>query len=312
MTIGLIILVIVIVTLSGAILLAVRSAGKNAEAQAPDPDPIPTRPQPMVVDFHVKGDTASVHYGVPLGDGEAGTHLTDLLAASAIEFVRTKVREGLPLDGVSKVAVLATRGDEAELLTTVTLPSAGQLPDPSPLVTMGPDAADPIAAVQAVAADPSVASAVQRTDSLPPVAEFIELSDPTDAHLRSIGIDPTTVGLEDLVLGLLRIAGYHVEVGRPGFSMATAATGDIYGLTKDGRSSILVIVRHEEGSYPEIDDQVLAEFSVAVAQLKPHQAILVTDKFSPYSMYEREQRDNRLVFVTRERLQAFVDSFGLQ
>jgi hypothetical protein len=28
-------------------------------------------------------------------------------------------------------------------------------------------------------------------------------------------------------------------------------------------------------------------------------------------MYEREKRDKRLVFITRERLQAFVDSFGI-
>ena len=50
---------------------------------------------------------------------------------------------------------------------------------------------------------------------------------------------------------------------------------------------------------------------MGVAQTNPATAILVTDKFSPYSMYEREKRDSRLVFVTRERLQAFVDSFGL-
>jgi hypothetical protein len=39
--------------------------------------------------------------------------------------------------------------------------------------------------------------------------------------------------------------------------------------------------------------------------------MLITDKFSPYSMYERERRDTRTIYVTRERLQAFADSFGL-
>ena len=38
---------------------------------------------------------------------------------------------------------------------------------------------------------------------------------------------------------------------------------------------------HEEGSYPELDDQVLSEFAVGVAQLSPSQAMLITDKFSP-------------------------------
>lgn len=313
--IGVVILVVVIVTLAGVILLAIRSRAEQAESAAEmrtDSDPIQTRPQPIVADFHVVGDTASVKYQVPLGDGEAGDHLTNLLAASAIEFVRTKVREGLPLDGVAKVAVYAARSDDWELLRTVTLPSAGELPEPSPLVTLDGETHDPIAAVQAVAADASVAAPAERTDTLPPVKDFIELSGPTEAHLRSIGVDTSVMSLGDLVLGLLRVGGYHIEVGRAGVAVSSVDTEDIYSISKDGRSSLLVLLRHETGSYPELDEQVLAEFSVAVAQLKPHQAILVTDKFSPYSMYERERRDDRLVFVTRERLQAFVDSFGLQ
>jgi hypothetical protein len=37
----------------------------------------------------------------------------------------------------------------------------------------------------------------------------------------------------------------------------------------------------------------------------------VTDKFGPYVMYEKERRDPRCRFITRERLQVFVDSFAL-
>ena len=92
--------------------------------------------------------------------------------------------------------------------------------------------------------------------------------------------------------------------------MSSVPRDDVMWITRDGIRSLLVIVRHTEGTYPELDESVLSEFAVAVAQANPSQAILVTDKFSPYAMYERERRDKRLVFVTRERLQAFVDSFG--
>ncbi len=43
------------------------------------------------------------------------------------------------------------------------------------------------------------------------------------------------------------------------------------------------------GSHPELDDSVLAKFAIENAQMNPDQAILVTDKYSPYSMYEREK-----------------------
>ncbi len=85
----------------------------------------------------------------------------------------------------------------------------------------------------------------------------------------------------------------------------------MYNLTRDGKSTLLVILTHDEGSHPELEDSVLARFAVEMAQVNPDQAILVTDKYSPYSMYEREKRDKRCVYITRERLQAFVDSFGL-
>ena len=93
--------------------------------------------------------------------------------------------------------------------------------------------------------------------------------------------------------------------------MSSTDAAEVYSVSRDGAASTLVIHTHSEGSHPELEDQLLAEFAVGVAQANPTTAIFVTDKFSPYSMYERERRDKRLVFVTRERLQAFVDSFGL-
>jgi hypothetical protein len=39
---------------------------------------------------------------------------------------------------------------------------------------------------------------------------------------------------------------------------------------------------------------------------------LITDKYGPYMIYDKERRNPKLRFITRERLQPFVDSFALQ
>lgn len=300
------------VAIVGIAFYAIKSAGQAATARAETPSTAPTRPMPLVNAFHVKGDTASVVFAVPLGNEEAGQHLTDLLCASAVEYVRGKVADGLPLDGVEHIAVSAMRGEEPAYLDTVDLPQVGQLPDEAAILRRDPSAHDPIAAVAAVAADSSVSAPPGRSDTLEPVSELVELSGPTEAHLRAIGVDTSTMTLDDLVLGLFRVSGYQVEVGRQGFApIKSVPAANIYWINRSGTSSLVIVVSHEEGAYPELDDQVLSEFAVGVAQLNPSQAMLITDKFSPYAMYEREKRDKRTIFVTRERLQAFADSFGL-
>lgn len=300
------------VAIVGIVFYAIKTAGQAATARAESPSTAPTRPMPLVSAFHVKGDTASVVFGVPLGDEDAGQHLTELLCASAVEYVRGMVSDGLPLDGVEHIAVSAMRGEEPAYLDTVDLPQVGQLPDEASILRRDPSAHDPIAAVAAVAADSSVSAPTGRTDTLEPVSQLVELSGPTEAHLRAIGVDTSTMTLDDLVLGLFRVSGYSVEVGRQGFApIKSAPAANIYWINRFGTSSLVIVVSHEKGSYPELDDQVLSEFAVGVAQLNPSQAMLITDKFSPYSMYEREKRDKRTIFVTRERLQAFADSFGL-
>jgi hypothetical protein len=305
-----ILVVIIAIVFVGLIAYFLRSAGESAQQSAGDGSPVPRRPVPIVTEFHVKGDTASTVFAVPLGDAEAGEHLVDLLCAAAVEYVRDRKSDGLPLDGVLHIEVSAMRGDSSEVLGTVDLPDAGVLPDRDEKVLVEP-AHDPIAAVHEVIADATVVAQTESATSLEPVAQAIQLSRPTDAHLRSIGVDPETMSLEDLVLGLLRLSGYDVHVGRTGMSDIQGGRAGVYGLTRDGKSTMLLILSHDDGSHPELDDSVLAKFAIGLAQSSDDRAILVTDKYSPYSMYEREKRDPRCTFITRERLQAFVDSFGL-
>lgn len=305
------ILVIVVAAFVAALLFyLVRAMRQSAERALPVESPVAKRPMPIVTEFHVRGDVATTVLAVPLGDGEPSRHLVELLCVAGVEYVRDKVHNGLPLDGVRHIEVSAMRGDNPEVLCTIDLPDVGVLPEPEDKVSVNL-VDDPIAAVQEVVADTAVAAPSSDISILEPVHEFVRLSGPTEAHLRSIGVDTDAMSLNDLVLGLLRVSGYDVHVGRSGMSASVGETADIYGLTRNGQSTMLVILRHEPGSHPELEDSALARFAVEVAQSNPAQAILVTDKFSPYSMYEREKRDKRLVCITRERLQAFVDSFGL-
>jgi len=310
-----VVVILVVVVAIAVIAFVVKGRGGTSESSqgaVAEASAVQRKPMPLVTSFHVNGDTASAAFTVPLGSAEAGQHLIDLLCASAVEYVREKSLEGLPLDGLAHIEVSAMRGDSPEVIGTVDLPDVGVLPEMDASLFVS-SADDPIASLAAVVADSSVAKPSGDSSGLAPVNEFIELTGPTEAHLRAIGVDPATMSLDDLVLGLMRISSYDVHVGRTGFTIGEEhGRAGLYGVTRGGKSTVLVTLMHEEGSHPELDERALSEFAVGVAQTKPDQAILVTDKYSPYSMYEMEKRDKRLVFVTRERLQAFVDSFGVR
>lgn len=304
------IFIVLAIGIVGLAVLLIRAVSSSAVSAPVTTGASGRRPLPDVTDFHVKGATASVVFAVPLGEGEIGAHLTELLNAAAIEYLREKVADGLPLEDVTHVAVHAMRAGQPELIDTVDLPEPGGLPEPAPILHRDPTDHNPISTLQAVKADTSVAAPSDPSESLPSVSAFVELSSPTEAHLRSIGVDPASMSLEDLVLGLLRVGGYQVDGATGSARLPSVQPDDVYLASKDGLRTLVVVVPHEPGTYPELDEKVLAEFSVAVSQANPAQAMLVTDKFGPYAIYERERRDARLVFVTRERLQAFVDSFG--
>jgi hypothetical protein len=308
--VAIVVFIVVAMAIAALLVVAAKSFGQSAQEAVAAAPTLPHRPSPIVTDFHVKGDTARTVFSVPLGDAPPGEHLTDLLCASAIEYVRTRKADGLPLDGVHYIEVSAMRGDDPEVVCTVDLPGAGELPD-SRLNVLVELEHDPIAHVASVVADTTVSTSAPGTKTLEPVSEFIELPGPTEAHLRSIGVDPTDMTLNDLVIGLLRVSGYDVTIGRSGVSVGSDGKASVYGLQRGGQNTLLVIYPHVVGTYPELDEKILSEFAVGVAQVNPDVAILVTDKYSPYAMYEREKRDKRLVFITRERLQAFVDSFGI-
>lgn len=310
-----VIAVVIVIALAGALAYAfamsAKSAGQGASDAVDRKKAAGTGlPKPEVVDFHVAGDTAKTYFGVPLGDADAGQHLIDLLSLSAVEYLHQKQRSGLPLGGVEKIAIFATRNGEPVLVTTVDLPDTGELPDPAHMRVFEATSTDPVAELTAVVADSTVGSAPSSSGDIEPVASFVDLTGPTDASLRALGVDPASMSLDELARGLFTIGGYQLDSGAAGVNVdAPGATS--FGATKPGSSVAVVVLPHDEGSHPEVDEKVFTSIGIAAGQMNVDQVMLISDKFGPYSMYEREKRSSKTVFITRERLQAFVDSFGL-
>jgi hypothetical protein len=307
-------IIVAVVILAGAI-YAIKAVGKSGikateavgEAQAAAAFSL----RPKVIDFHVNGDTASIVFDVPLGDSEAGQHLVDLLSVASIEHVRELAADGLPLDGVARITVSAVRNGSSEQIAVVEFPETGTLPARADTSDLHPIEHDPIAVLAAVVADESVSSAPTSTGTLEPVSSFLKLTGPSEARLRAVGVDTSTMSHSELCRGLMRIGGYVINDAVPQMGLATAPDAEVFSTTRSGQRIQIVVLSHVEGEYPEVDDRVLAELAVLTTQPNVDKVMLVTDKFSPYSMYDRERRSDALIFVTRERLQAFVDSFGL-
>lgn len=309
MTILLVVVVIVlVVALIGIAIRAFQSSGTAEALHEPQSDPTigSTVRGPSVSQFHVKGETASAVFDVPLGESEAGQHLIDLLSLAAVEYVRSRSARGLPLDGVHRINVSALRGDQPELVAVVELPSPGVLPEPVRRTETGGSL---IVALNEVVADSSVSTKPVEGDTLQPVASFVKLTGPSEARLRMAGVDTSTMSLAEMTDGLLHAGGYTVSDSDR--VMAAAPGASVQTATKPGERVAVVIYPHTDGEYPEVDEKVFAEVAMIAGESKAQRVILVSDKYGPYSMYERERRDKRMVFVTRERLQAFVDSFGL-
>lgn len=307
-------IIIAVVILAGAIyaIKAVSKSGLGASGSTTEESTssgFSLRPE--VGDFHVKGDAASIVFNVPLGDSEAGQHLVDLLSGAAIEHMHELVANGLPLDGVARIVVFAKRGADPKQVAVVELPEVGTLPSPVAMPELHAIEHDPVAVLATVVADDSVSAAPPSSGTLEPVNSFLQLTSPSEARLRAVGVDTSTMSHGELCRGLLRIGGYVTNDATPHAGLTSAPDAEVFSVTKAGQRIQVVVLSHSEGEYPEVDDRVLAELAVMAARPDVDKVMLLTDKFSPYSMYERERRSDALIFVTRERLQAFVDSFGM-
>jgi hypothetical protein len=306
-------LLVAIVALVGVMVWVFRSASEAAQRS---PETSTPRPRPVPVDFHVRGEEAAVYFSVPLGPGDVDDVLRDLLLHESIEVYRGKRGHGLPLEGVTQVVAYGRRGDDYVAVGSVDLPAGGQLPElaaPDLVPHTALAGYDPLAHLgeQEFDIEPSVATPDEESE-LGPISADVKLTRSTESGLRAQGVDPDDMGLEDLTLGLLRMSGYRLSVERTGFQTDDGSKVDIYIADRAGDRTLLGILPHRPGEYPEVSERAINQFVVSVAEVGPRRAFLVTDKFGPYMMYEKERRDARVRFVTRERIQTFVDGFALQ
>ncbi|MDH3426451.1 MAG: hypothetical protein OEM22_07260 [Acidimicrobiia bacterium] len=263
----------------------------------------PFRLAPPLAEFHVKGEEALVTFAVPVPEGETDKVLAKLLSHEAVEVVREKAHD-LPIDQVRRVIVFGQRAGSTVEVGRVDLDTPGQLPPP-----MAPEAAphassvgfDPLAAVDAApAVAPGVAPPVAEGE-LAPLASEITLTGSTEAGLRAQGFDPGSLTAGELGMGLLRLSGYTVNPRGP----------DSYAAVRAGKETFLRVVDHEPGGYPELEEKEINQFVADFVQSGAAAGLLFTEKYCPFGVYEREKREPRIRFVSRERIQDFVNAFSV-
>ena len=257
-----------------------------------------------VSDFHVHDVEARVTFDVPLPD-EDDEVLNELLVDQAVEVVREKNRE-LPIDMVEVIVVFAGK-DPVREVGRHQLPSAGELPPPSPTAALSfaNIAHDPFAAPFDADVDHSIhydTKADVPEDELGPLIDELKIPSGLDRGLRANGLDPAALDGPELVLALLRLFGYGVsEQAYPGSYMAI----------KDGLSTYILTEAYKPGQHPELEEEVIRRFLADFSSSGAERGILITDKYSPFMIHEIESNQPKVRFITRERVQVFVDSMAL-
>ncbi len=299
----------VLIGIVWAIVSLMRSATSGTFLTSEPVPAAPDRLRPKLVGFHVHDETAKVYYSVPLPDGEVGAHLCDVLCHDASLVLHEKRSHGLPIDHVVRAEVFGQRDGQPVEVAVLNLEAPGVIPEivaPELVPHASASGYDPLASLgeRELEIQPGVAARVP-TGELPSFTEEITYGRTVEAALRAAGIDPYDVDLLTLSRSLLQIGGYQISAGPD-------APGTTYLAQKAGSVALVVVHEHQEGEHPELSEQAVNSFVIAVAQTNPQRALLITDKFSPYIIYEKERSDPRCRFITRERLQPFVDSFSLQ
>ena len=307
---ALVIGVVIVVALVAGVVVVVMSQRKpggstgGRSSGTTDAPGTSTRARPKVGEFHVKGDDALVYFEVPLPPGGAEEMLRDLLIREAVEVVHEKQSRDLPMDQLHRVRAFARSNGAWAEVGALELDQPGKLPRRDAMPDIVPHASatgfDPLAdaAEQDFKVEPGVAD-ISTEKGLAPIGKELRLSASIDAIVRSQGVDPETMSAVDLTMALLQVGGY-----------AVSPIGDnAYVATRAGTQTFLRVVPHEPGAYPELDESAITSFLIGFGQNPAERGLLISDKFGPFVMYEKERREPRVKFITRERLQAFVDSF---
>ena len=301
----LIAVVIAIVVVAGGVIVARRRGGGSAASVAPVAPTLQSgsadRLRPAVAEFHVMNGSARVSFDVPLPASGVDELLADLLGREAVEVVREK-RHTLPLGELREVVALGRRGAEWAEVATIGLETPGELPPPM-LPELLPHAIrhefNPFARL----AELPDTAAVRGSGAVGERLEALTLRLPAQAQaaVRSQGIDPATAGAAGVALALMRSVGYQVSEVAPGTFRADRA----------GERTFIRVVAHRSGDHPELDESDIRKFVVDFGSSGAGRGLLLSEKWAPFEIHERERRDPRVRFVTRERIQSFADVLAL-
>lgn len=260
------------------------------------------RLRPEVAEFHVTDGAARVHFEVPLAE-EPDEVLEDLLGREAVEVVREK-RHSLPIDDVHEVVALGRRAGTWAVATTISLDTPGELPPPM-LPELLPHGGRDIDVFDHISTLPQTAPGIAvptKGEELPPFATEVRLPGSASAALRAQGVDPTTASGPEIALGLMRAGGYMLEM----------SGDDTYRARREGQTTLVRVVPHEKGSHPELDEHDIRQFVVDFGGSGANRGMLISEKYAPFEIYDRERRDRRIRFVTRERLPGFIDALAMR
>jgi hypothetical protein len=257
-----------------------------------------------VSEFHVRGEEIHVTFDVPLPD-DRDEILEELLVDEAVEVVREK-RHTLPIDQATTIVAFAGRGEVREVGRS-RLPAPGQLPPPvlDGGLTLAHVAHDPFSAPFDEEVDHSIHYQVRSetpADDLGPLGAELQIPKGLDRGMRALGVNPDSADGAELVLTLLRMFGYRVtEQAYPGSYMAL----------KDGMSTYILAEGYAPGDPPEISDSIIRRFLADFNSSGADRGMLISARYAPFSIHEIESRQPKVRFVTRERVQGFIDAMAL-
>lgn len=263
-----------------------------------------SRIRPPVADFHVHGDEARVFFSVA-APAEPDEVLNELLVGEAVEIVREK-SHSLPISQVNHVVAFGTSAGGPVEMGRATLETPGQLPvrsEVASILNLAGIAHDPLADDfgQEPPIPPEMVVRIKE-DRLGPLIEELRLPRAVDTGLRAQGIDPATMTAGQLLLGMLALVGYEVEPG------PVAGT---HLVRKDDTRFFVRQDDYRSDDHPEVSEEALDRFAFEFQASQADRGLYVSEKYGPFGVYERERRDPRIRYLTRERLQNLVDGLAI-
>ncbi len=294
--------VLIVVAIVVAVALYVRSRGGVPQAFTTPPAPAMSE-----VDFKVEGATAHVYFDTQIPDAGPDDVLKSLMGREAMRIFKAKAGH-LPLGEVKQVVAHGRQAGQPISVATVPIKAPAEMdrldaPSEEDVILAGEVTAeghDPLGALHAMELGRG-GGYKGGADELAPLSEELQIPAKVIEAVAGPGGSVLGMRLEDFIIGLLRASGYEIVEHADGTKFAG----------KGGMTSYLEFVEHVPGSHPELDERSIDGFIMRFMGSRADRAMLFTAKYGPYAVYEKERRNDKVKFMTREHLQAFVDSVAM-